>query len=269
VKERFQFDGALREMFHEGSRTLIRLARGVEVRGFLSGDFPKVQHRHADLVIDLADDSILHIEFQSRNVARMVKRMAMYHLLLDERYGRRLRHLVLYVGQAPLNMNRCADTGPLKFECEMMDIREIAIDELLASDRPADLVLAVLARGSEERLPEIVGRIARLPAEQRGRAAAQLAVLCGLRALSGRLELETEHMSVIISIKDNVILQKIQRDGEIAALQRVVRKVVRNRFGSVPRWASERVKNASVPELEAWTVSAVSAKSIEDLFNRN
>jgi len=285
VTEKFDYDGALKDLFqHDRPALLDWLARGVAVRQFLNVDLPKVQQRHADLVVDLEDDSILHIEFQSRNRREMSQRMAMYHLLLYARCKRRrLRHIVLYVGQDTMRMPPRFDSGLLQFRCEMVDIRSMRVDALLASARPADCVLAILA-GGEDRLHEVLVAVNGLAETGRSRALAQLAVLCGLRALSSKLEMELTKMSIVIEVSKNVILQRIQREaleegriegeakgeakGEVKGRQAVLRNILTARFGPLPKWAETRLSTATTAKLDKWSIKAVSAPSLEGVIGR-
>jgi hypothetical protein len=68
----------------------------------------------------------------------------------------------------------------------LLDIREIDAPELLKSSRPGDHVLAILGRGGDALIKEIVKRIAGLRGHERGRVLAQLVILPGLRGLPER-----------------------------------------------------------------------------------
>ena len=108
-------DGPLKDILQRDPTILIgRLTGGREVVEFLNVELPAIQQRSVDLAMLLADGSILHVEFQSRNDARMARRMAMYHLLLSERFERPLRQVVLYVGAARMCMPRELNSGVMR-----------------------------------------------------------------------------------------------------------------------------------------------------------
>jgi len=166
------------------------------------------------------------------------------------------------------------DSGPMQYTYTLLDIREIRIEELLASSRPADYALAILAGGSAKHLEEIIARIQSLPDEERKRAFSQLAVMSGLRSMSVNLEMELTRMSVIIEISKNVILQKIQKEGEAigeargqqAGFRTAVRQTLETRFGRLPEWADARLEQAKLAQLKRWNSKAITADSLSDVI---
>lgn len=168
---------------------LNELTGGIPVTQFLNVELPKVLDRRLDLVMRLADTSILHVELQSANDAGIAYRQGVYCFLLGQMHrGIRIRQTVLYVGGRPLRMPDGVDLGETTGHFRLMDIRQIDAGLLLASANPADYVLAMLAGGGESRLSEIVSRIARLRGPARERALAQLLVLSGLRGLPTQVQ---------------------------------------------------------------------------------
>lgn len=286
MRDGFDFDGALKDLFQQDRPGLLdRLTGGVAVLEFLNVELPRIQERRVDLLLLLADGSILHLEFQSKNHAEMAYRMAMYHLLLAQRYrGRPMRHVVLYVGQARMRMARRLDTGPLQFTFELMDIREIESADLLQSRNAADFVLAILAGGGAGRLREIVERIAKLKGSAKDRALAQLVVLSGLRSLPRELEVELAQMGIVIDGSKNVILQRLRREaieegmqagmqagmqeGRQAGRRSILREQIETKFGRLPQWASARLTKASTDQVKEWSRKVLVGESIEAVLGK-
>ncbi len=275
MQKRFDYDGALKDLFQHGRPALLtRLTGGVPIVGFLNVELPKVQQRRVDLLLLLADDSILHLEFQSRNDRAMAYRVAAYHLLIALRHRKPVRHVVLYVGQKPMRMASRLDTGSMQFACEMLDIREIPVDEFLRSGTAEDYVLAILAGGAEQRAPEILSGILALPPSDRSQALAQLAILCGLRPISDTLRTELDGMPVIIEIANSPILVKIQNtafkqgreegreEGHAERMQTLLRRLLQTKFGHLPKWATVRLSQASSPDLENWAEKTITAQTL-------
>lgn len=168
------------------------------------------------------------------------------------------------------------------------------------SSLPADLVLAMLAHGGEERLGEIVRRIAKLPKPQRDKALVQLALLAGLRKLSGKVRMEVRKIGMIIDISDNVIVQEWRQDaiaeglaeglakglekgltegrakglteGRAKGLAEGQRKLVieqlQQKFGRLPAWARERLDAGKPVQMERWGKKLLTAKTLEQVFGR-
>lgn len=72
MSERINFDGALKEFFERRRPSLLMdLTGGVAVKESVNVELPEVRDRKVDLVLRLADDSLLHLEFQSSNRSDM------------------------------------------------------------------------------------------------------------------------------------------------------------------------------------------------------
>ena len=280
-----RFDAVLKELFIEGQpQFLMRLTSGRPVAEHLNVELPKVLERRPDLVFRLADQTIFHLELQSTNDRRMAHRMAIMHVLLDWRFRAPARHLVLYMGAPKMRMPARVETPAMKFTYSLMDIRDEDADTLLNSQFPADLVLAMLARGGAAHLGEIVSRVNALPQSQREKALVQLILLAGLRNLSQRLQLEVRKVGMVIDVSKNVIVQQWWKDATTQGLEKglekgreegraegqrqLLTKQLRSKFGRVPVWARQRVDHATSAQLEKWAEKILTASAIEDVVGR-
>ena len=278
MKRTSDFDGALKDLFqHDRPLLLERVAGGVPVKEFLNVELPRLQERRADLVVLLADESILHLEFQSANDAGMPYRMAMYHLLLVQQYRRPLRHVVLYVGSPGLTMPARLDTGPMQFAFDLTDIREIEAAALLRSRNPADYALAILAGGGRPRLREIVGKIAHLRGAVRDRAIAQMIVLSGLRAYPREVLKEVEQMSVVIDWRKNPVLvewwhqavaegREEGREEVLKCVRMLLIDLLQIKFGKLTKRALDRVNKAPAAQVSKWAKKVVTAETLEGVL---
>jgi|RhiMethySRZTD1v2_1073278.scaffolds.fasta_scaffold243858_3 hypothetical protein len=85
-----------------------------------------------DLVMRLADGSILHIELQAKNDRHIAYREGVYCFLLARMYsGCRIRQVVLYVGSERLRMPAGIDLGKTKGAFRLLDIREIDAERVV------------------------------------------------------------------------------------------------------------------------------------------
>ena len=126
MKDASKYDLVIKDLFQRDHPSLLeQLTAGVAVREVLSIELARVEERRADLVLLLADGTILHIEFQSGNDKDMPYREGIYCLLLSQKYRRRVRQVVLYVGQAKMRMEDHVDLGETKAAYTLMDIREM------------------------------------------------------------------------------------------------------------------------------------------------
>ncbi|HUQ93636.1 MAG TPA: hypothetical protein VM120_18285, partial [Bryobacteraceae bacterium] len=112
MKDGSKYDLVVKDLFQRDHPSLLdQLAGGVAVREVLNVELARVEERRADLVWSLADGTILHVEFQSGNDRDMPYRMGIYCLLLGQKYRRRVRQVVLYVGQPRMRMDDHVDLG--------------------------------------------------------------------------------------------------------------------------------------------------------------
>ena len=290
MKDRFNCDGVLKDLFQaDGPAILNDLTGGIPVIEFLNVELPKVLERRLDLAMRLADGSILHIELQAKNDPAIAYREGVYCFLLGQKYpGCRIRQVVLYVGPARMRMAAGIDLGETQGAYRLMDIREIDAAAMLASGRPVDTVLAVLAGGGDRHIGDIVARLAKSREPGRDRAIAQLMILSGLRGLPGRLEWELKRMSVVIDIRKNPVLMRWQREaieqgraeglnegrtegrteGLMAGRMKALAEILRVRFGPLPKWASERLTGATAVQLSRWTRKSILASSLEGVLGK-
>ena len=281
MMRRFDFDGALKELFQRDCPELLRrLTGGREVKKFLTVELPRVHARRVDLVLLLDDGSILHIELQSRKDAKMAYRMAEYWLLLTRLYGLRVRQVVLYVGQGRPPKAARLELDNFRFECPVVDIRQIDAEELIRSGNPGDLALAILAGGGTNRLAEILRKAAAQHGPEREELLARILILSGLRGIVGKVELELKHMSVLIDIRKNPVLMRWSRElfeegkaegiaeGKAEGKAEVLQEQLEIKFGPAPKWATYRLAHARPAQIERWTKRILTADSLEEVLGR-
>jgi len=187
MKKVSTYDSVIKDLFQRDRSSVLLdlLTGGVPVRQILNVELAKHLERRADAVFLLEDESIFHLEFQTRNDQEMPYREGIYCLLLGKKYRRRIRQAVIYLGEAKMRMQDKLDLGQTKVAYTLIDIRDIDAATLMASARPADLPLAMLARGGPEQLAEILKRAASLKDSERDKVIAEMAQLSGLRRLQG------------------------------------------------------------------------------------
>lgn len=205
------------------------------------------------------------IEFQSGNDKDMPYREGIYCLLLGQKYRRRVRQVVLYVGHAKMRMEDHVDLGETRAAYTMMDIRELDARKLMASGRPGDLVLAMLAGGGPEQVFEIAKRASDLKGAERERILSQLVLLSGLRRLTGRLRMELKTMDATRDITKNEFVREVVQIEVRNSLAHMLRGQLATKFGRLPKWAGERLEVTSV-QVEHWSKRILSADTLEGVL---
>jgi hypothetical protein len=215
-------------------------------------------------VLLLEDETILHLEFQSTNDKDMAYRAGIYCVLLGHRYRCRVRQVVLYTGLAKMRMPDAVDLGETKIAYRLMDIRTLESEALIASGRPGDLALAILANGGLDHVAEIIRRANELRGPERERVLVQIGLLCGLRRLGGKLTMELKTMGATIDISKNEVLRAWVRDAQVI----IVRGQLEVKFGKLPKWADERLANAKSSEVERWSKKLITTETLEGVLGK-
>jgi hypothetical protein len=154
--------------------------------------------------------------------------------------------------------------GETKIAYGLLDIRTLEAEALMASGRPGDLVLAMLANGGPDRVAEIIRRANELSASERQRVLTQMLLLCGLRRLTGRLTMELKSMGATIDIAKNEILRDWMRDGQAG----LIRTLLETKYGELPTWADERLAHAKLSDLPRWAKKFVTATTLEGVLGK-
>lgn len=271
-----EYDIALKLVLRRLTGTFLRELTGFTVSRWHNVELPAVQNRHADMLGETADGTLLHVELQSTNQSGMSLRMLEYAVAIYHRFGRFPEQVVLYVGKPAMRM-KCELWGPhLKFYCRMADIRELDGERLLSSGHLEDNVIAVLARLGDERLAvrRILRRIARV-GRQRGKAAFdELVLLAGLRNLEPVIAQEVKEMPITADIMDHAIIGPARRVGIAIGIEQgmeegargVIMRMIAHRFGPIPPSSKKRFDRLPVEKLEKVAFRLQDASSMDDLL---
>jgi hypothetical protein len=266
TKDVSNYDLVVKELFERDHPSLLdELAGGVAVRQILNSELAITLARRADLVFLLEDESILHLEFQSRNDNEMPYRAGIYCLLLAQKYRRRVRQAVIYLGQAKMKMENFLDMGQTKVAYSLIDIRELDARALMASGNPGDLALATLASGGPEQVVEIWKRAARLKGSARQRALSRIGLLSGLRRLDEGLIMELQAMATTTDpIYKNAFVRYFFREAQA----KMLRRQLKTKFRTVPKWANERLDAATAEQIERWSTKILRAETLEGVLGK-
>jgi predicted transposase YdaD len=142
-----KLDITLRDIISNIPHKFVEILTGKRAVKILDNTFPSVKERKADLILEMEDGSIFHLELQTNNDKDMPFRMAEYLLLIAKKYNtKNVNQMVLYVGDGKPNMETDLRVGRMTYDYELRDIKEIECKELLDSDSIEDKILAVLCR---------------------------------------------------------------------------------------------------------------------------
>jgi hypothetical protein len=223
-----------------------------------------------DLLGESPDGELLHIELQSRNEKNFPLRMGEYSFGVALRHGRLPRQVALYTDAEPLRMrNEIAGPGGV-FRFDLVDIRELDGEILLASENPGDNVIAILTGlgSAPDAVRRVLKRIAASPPEERDEALAELAIFTGLRKLDDELKREIKLMPIQEDIMENTIVGPMLRQASFNGQMRLILTLIEERFGSASPGIRHRLAALTPEDLEAAGRRILKAKRVEDLFSR-
>jgi hypothetical protein len=98
-----KFDITLKDLLKDIPARFLKLLSGFDTGKFLDTQLTNVSLLLPDLLIELPNLKLLHIEIMSKP-EKMLKRMFFYDALIFEHYDRLPRQILLYVGDRPLNI---------------------------------------------------------------------------------------------------------------------------------------------------------------------
>jgi predicted transposase YdaD len=159
---------------------------------------------------------------------------------------------------------------------QLVDIRDLDGEGLLASGCIGDNVLAVLTRLGEQpkAVRRILERVAAGSPEERDQALAELLILAKLRRLSREVIRETRKMPILEDIMDHDVIGPAIRKGLRQGLQQgrvegqmeILHRQIRKRFGRIPSAVGQRMAALKPAQLNRIAERLLDARSIEDLF---
>jgi hypothetical protein len=207
---------------------------------------------------------LIQIDLQSGADNTMALRMAEYSLAIYRLRKKFPRQIVLYVGEAPLKMENTLLGPDLQFRYRLVDVRDLDGERLRQSPQMGDNVIAILTRLRDQRgaLNEILGKLSNLDIDGREFYLRALLTLAGLRGLEETVEEEARKMPLLNDILENRVLGREFKRGELSLLRRLIEE----RFGPIPKWAEDRLTGLSAAELEELGVRVLKTKTIEELF---
>jgi hypothetical protein len=297
------YDLTIRELLAEPLCSLLEYITGEKIKGFLDPSFPSVKERRADLLLEIEDGNILHVEVQSTNDLSMPQRMLEYRLLVKAKYpGRKIQQIVLYIGDEPCRISASLEEEGLVYRYRVIDIKEIPCDVLLESDRTEDLVIAFLCRITDksELFRKLRAKLENLDPRERADFLAKLLTILGLRPMLKEEVLsfvrEVTKMPITVRLEKDLVenfpvigdlvkqgiqegfqqgiqegiqqglqqgLQKGKIEGVIEGKQESLIKILEIRFGEIEESLRERIKN--IREVEKLNNLLVSAIKVADL----
>jgi len=216
-----KIDITLRSVISKLPHTFIRLLTNKEGKKLLDTALPEVKDKRADLIVEMEDKSIFHLEVQSLNDKNMAFRMLEYFFLIREKFKTdNIFQMVLYVGKEKLNMTNNINLKNLKFNYSLKDIREINCSELLNSQDFDDKILAVLCNIENESkyINSIIFELLKLEENKRKDYIKKLFSISRYRPKIDKIlknEIKERIMPIVIDLKNDPYYNEGKLEGKL------------------------------------------------------
>ena len=154
-----RFDPILKEIFSKAAGKLISIATGEKIKGKLEDtttEIELVKSLRPDMLLK-SGKKIFHIEIQVQQDKNLPKRMLIYSIGIEEKFGKKPVQIVLFVGKG--------NPPPSTFRDEftshkfiVLDMKKIDPDEFLKSKKPEEVIIGILA-GKFKDKPKIIEKV--------------------------------------------------------------------------------------------------------------
>ncbi|MEM6845394.1 MAG: hypothetical protein AAF632_24490 [Bacteroidota bacterium] len=164
-------------------------------------------------------NAILHIEFQSTNDGGMVYRMLEYYALLLRKHRSPIIQFVVYLGREKPMMDTTWSAINIDFQYTLRSLRDYDYQNLVASDVPEEVILAVLSdfqdQPPEEIIRLILEKIVQVAPDELKlqRYLRQLGVLSKLRSLQPLTLEKIDNMPIEYDIQTDYLFMKGKEAG--------------------------------------------------------
>ena len=216
-----KIDITLRSVISKLPHTFVRLLTNKEGKKLLDTALPEVKDKRADLIVEMEDKSIFHLEVQSSNDKTMPFRMLEYFFLIREKFKTdNIFQMVLYVGKHKMNMENRINLDNLKFNYQLKNIKEIDCNELLTSKDFDDKILAVLCKIDDENgyINTIIQDLIKLDENQKKDYVKKLLSLSRYRPnidKTLKVEIKEKVMPIVISLKNDPYYNQGKVEGKL------------------------------------------------------
>jgi predicted transposase YdaD len=153
-----RFDPILKEIFSKAAGKIISIATGEQIHQELediTAEIEFVKSLRPDMVFR-AGEKIFHIEIQVQQDKTLPKRMLIYSIGIEEKFGKVPTQIVLFAGKGnpPPSVFRTEFTT---HRFKVVDMKKIDPDEFIKSDKPEEVIVGILA-GKFKDKPKIIER---------------------------------------------------------------------------------------------------------------
>ena len=158
-------------IFRENAQTifipLIQFQLDIDITRYEALEFKmsRTREREVDFLYKIFDkngkESILHLEFQTKNDKEMLARIQEYHALIYRKYQFPIRHIVIYLGKRKSTMKNKLEPNLIFSGFDIINITAIDPNQLISTQIPEMVIMALLGDYKKDQLEKILSDIIR------------------------------------------------------------------------------------------------------------
>ena len=159
------YDKIIKENLEEIFRPLIERKLGIKIlksiplKDKMQTTIEVEMDSFYDVTPESGESFILHLEFESGDNPKMVYRVSEYHGIALKEREREIKHLVIYLGMAAPTMRTTLKPEEVFTGFELLDVQGLDVEDLLSSQVPGFVLIAILADYPPENAEKILRRV--------------------------------------------------------------------------------------------------------------
>jgi len=265
-KELKRFDPILKEIFSKAAGKLISIATCEKIEEKLEDittEIEFVKSLRPDLLFR-AGEKIFHIEIQVQQDKTLPKRMLIYSVGIEEKFGKVPTQIVLFAGKGnpPPSVFRTEFTT---HRFKVVDMKKIDPDEFIKSDKPEEVIVGILA-GKFKDKPKIIERVKKRIVEIVKNEKEIAKYIDSISFLAGLFDvkIEVKPMPIQVDIRKTFLYKWGKQEG----LKEGILGIIQAKFGSQK---AKQIKNLlekinDINRLEKIKKEVIRAKTWDDFI---
>ncbi|MBF0344012.1 MAG: hypothetical protein HQL06_07260 [Nitrospirae bacterium] len=209
------YDVLLKDIIKDVPPKFLKMLTGYETGRFLDIQLPDVQVRQPDLLVEVEDGNIVHIEIQSTDDKSITGRMYEYSALINKQFNKLPKQTLLYIGDKEIATVNRISSEDVNYSYRVIDIKEIDCCVLLQSDKPEDFILAILCKTDDVdgTIKTIVKRLSVMSPKDAKDYCLKLLYLSNLKKLYNKVKWEVDNMPITFDIRESEMFLDGKREG--------------------------------------------------------
>lgn len=192
---------------------------------------------------DNEDEFILHIEFQTQDEEGMIYRMQEYFGFLRRKHGLPIKQFVIYLGKQESRMQTQLAPEEIFTGFSLRSLRDYSYENLLDSQIPEEIILAILSDFNEQKPSEVIRlilkRLQGIGSDEitLRKYIRQLSVLARLRNLTKETQKQIQDMGLTYNITEDYLYQEGLEKGQRTKEKNIVIKMLKDKTLSIEKIA--------------------------------